>query len=71
MLKQELIDKIAREVFVTPDQAMRMLDIIERTGWKSPEEVRQGKEMVREAFRFPAVIVYIGGFNEEVSDNIC
>ena len=53
MTTQELIDKIAREVFVTPDQAMRMIEILERDGWKAPEEVRRGKDAVREAFRFP------------------
>ena len=53
MDRENLIDKIAREIFITPDQALRTLDIIERAGWESPEEVRQGKEMGREAFRFP------------------
>ena len=53
MTKQELIPIIAKAVFVTPDQAMRMIEILERDGWKSPDEVRRGKEMVREAFRFP------------------
>jgi len=53
MTKQELIDKIAREIFVTPDQVMRMIEILERNGWKSPEEVMQGKEIIRKAFRFP------------------
>jgi len=49
----EYSQKIARDIFVTPDQAKRMIEILERDGWKSPEEVRRGKEMVREAFRFP------------------
>jgi len=28
-------------------------DDFNKAGWKSPEEVRKGKEAVREAFRFP------------------
>ncbi len=30
-----------------------LVNLIERLGWQSPEEVRQGKQQVREAFRFP------------------
>ena len=26
---------------------------VKELGWKSPEEVKKGKEMVREVFRFP------------------
>ena len=31
----------------------QIIDLFKRAGWKSPEEVRRGKELVREAFRFP------------------
>ena len=52
---QELIDRIAREIFVTTDQAKRMLGIIKRAGWESPEEVqiqiRRAGNQVRDAFR--------------------
>ena len=50
----------AIEAYLTADKithrkpkAEQILVAIERLGYKSPEEVRQGKEMVREAFRFP------------------
>ena len=33
--------------------ADQIIDLFCKAGWKSPEEVRRGKEMVREAFRFP------------------
>jgi len=33
---------------IITDKIIKLFD-----GWKSPEEVRRGKEMVREAFRFP------------------
>ena len=32
-----------------------VLDLIKEAGYESPEEVRHGKERVREAFRFPKI----------------